>query len=49
MDEKRATWIPAYIEKNVLEDEIDIVQYGLEDEFEFYRINYAQSSPSYMN
>ena len=49
MDEQRSTWLSAYVEKNVLEDEIEIVQYGIEDEFEFYRVNYATSGPSYMN
>ena len=33
----------------MLEDEIELLQYGIEDEFEFYRVNYGGNGPSFMN
>ena len=33
----------------MLEDEIELLQYGEEEEFEFYRVNFESSAPSFMD
>ena len=49
MDQYRPSWIPLMIERNALEDEAEILQYGVSEEDEFFRLNFFPASPSFMD
>lgn len=46
VDPKRANWIGAYIERNVLYDEIDILQYGQNQREDFLQMSFGFPEPS---
>lgn len=49
MDQYRPSWLPLFVERNLVEDEAGLLQYGDYELEDYYRLNFNTPLPSWMD